>query len=307
MNNTYLNPHTFFMVPHSILKALWGEFEAQALIMYLRNTHEMLEASNKLEKDGYFFLTRDKILEKVGLSRRKFEKARNVLIETGLIEYTVKSTNNKPTGFFKFCVDKYNEIIINSEPKNIDDYYEEPIEDTQEDQDAPKTKENVPNLKENQTTRVNTKNEIKPLNDSYSDKIKNSWNAIAKNFGLAEVLTIKEDRIKKLKSILKLVEMNEKEFFQNIMTAVKESKFLRGSNGWKCNFDFFLQKSTVQKALEGAYKDNKDELINKLQNVETMTRFEASKIREDIKQQEERQKFISGEYVSIFDKYKNTN
>ena len=39
--------------------------------------------------------------------------------------------------------------------------------------------------------------------------------------------------------------------------ALAESSFLRGDNdkGWQADFDFFVQKSSWQKILEGKYKD----------------------------------------------------
>ena len=51
------------------------------------------------------------------------------------------------------------------------------------------------------------------------------------------------------------------EFINQMEKALDESSFLRGDSGkWRADFDFFLQKSKWQKAVEGGYADKEEEI-----------------------------------------------
>lgn len=103
------------------------------------------------------------------------------------------------------------------------------------------------------------------------EKTKNVWNAIAQRWGLAEIRALTDDREKKLKLRLKEQNMTLEQFFDEIRTAIEDSPFLRGKRwheiaghpddsywedtDWRADFDFFLQPSSLQKAIEGKYAD----------------------------------------------------
>lgn len=104
-----------------------------------------------------------------------------------------------------------------------------------------------------------------------SERIKNIWNNIAQRWGLAEIRALTADREKKLKLRLKEQNMTLEQFFDEIRTALEDSPFLRGKRwheiighpndsywedtDWRADFDFFLQPSSLQKAIEGKYAD----------------------------------------------------
>lgn len=93
---------------------------------------------------------------------------------------------------------------------------------------------------------VKTQNrfDLRPLNDIFS------------KFGLSQVSRLNEERTRKLKQRIAEVGSYEN-FIAEVEKALAKSSFLRGDNGrgWCANFDFFLQKSSWQKVLEGCYQD----------------------------------------------------
>ena len=106
-------------------------------------------------------------------------------------------------------------------------------------------------------------------------------NEVLGKHNLAEIKKLTDERKNKLKQRCSDVGGFD-EFLLQMDLALRESAFLRGDNkqGWKADFDFFLQKSSWQKAIEGGYRDNKppertlaekqreeqlmDEMINKV-------------------------------------------
>lgn len=95
------------------------------------------------------------------------------------------------------------------------------------------------------------------------------WNTIADKYHLAKILNLTPARKNKLQARMEQIGCKtEQEFFQKINYALKTSLFLRGKkmvntsygpemqNGtWKADFDFFMQPSSLQKAVEGGYAD----------------------------------------------------
>ena len=101
--------------------------------------------------------------------------------------------------------------------------------------------------------------------------VMSEWNKIADKINLAQIRSMTADRIKKLNSRLKEQKMTIEDFFKEIKIALNESPFLRGKKwhevpgypqdsfyedtDWRADFDFFLQPSSLQKAIEGKYAD----------------------------------------------------
>lgn len=81
-------------------------------------------------------------------------------------------------------------------------------------------------------------------------------NSVLKRFSLPEVLKLTEERKTKLNARVKDCGGFE-EFLGQMEVALANSSWLRGDNarGWRANFDFFLQKSSWQKVIEGSYAD----------------------------------------------------
>lgn len=125
----------------------------------------------------------------------------------------------------------------------------------------------------NKKTRINYVNTVKSEKQSRFDPeyVKNEWNTIAKKLKSAEIRTMTPERIKKLNMRLKEQNMTIEDFFKELKIALNESPFLRGKKwhevpgypqdsywedtDWRADFDFFLQPSSLQKAIEGKYAD----------------------------------------------------
>lgn len=99
------------------------------------------------------------------------------------------------------------------------------------------------------------------------DTVVKNWNQLAERWKLPKVMCLSARRKRAFMARVKDVGSAEK-FFEIVGTALKESPFLCGlklvgGNGeytwektdWQANFDFFLQKSSFIKAMEGGYKD----------------------------------------------------
>lgn len=88
--------------------------------------------------------------------------------------------------------------------------------------------------------------------DDYS-RIVSSWNKVADEFELPRVQAVTDRRASRLRG--RIEQVGGEEAFLRAIALVGESKFLTGRAGtqWKCNFDFLLQPSSLQKLIEGSY------------------------------------------------------
>ena len=126
--------------------------------------------------------------------------------------------------------------------------------------------------------------EKSPSNQEYCERIKIAWNTIASRYETTPSVTVvTETRLKHFKNILKYYKIDEKQFFNSVNKALSESKFLRGiGKKWRADFDFFINKSSYLKAIEGAYRDNPNEIMEILQDPAKMSFKEARELREKI-------------------------
>lgn len=81
-------------------------------------------------------------------------------------------------------------------------------------------------------------------------------NRVLKKYSLPEIQKLTDERKTKLKARVD-DSGGFDEFLGRMEAALAESSFLRGdnSNGWRADFDFFLQKSSWLKVVEGSYRD----------------------------------------------------
>lgn len=110
----------------------------------------------------------------------------------------------------------------------------------------------------NQTTTVDKIREDKNniiSSDKSSDMIV-KINDILTRYGLSKIRDLTDERKTKLKERCHSVGGFDN-FLAQMEGALAESSFLRGDNknGWSADFDFFLQKSSWQKVIEGKYRD----------------------------------------------------
>ena len=281
------NPNRFYITAYSLENFLKGELEAIRLFTLLKTTYNMLQNSNKLQEDGSFYLSYRKICDITGLTRRKFERGRKVLLDKNLIEIDLRviedGKDKYKVQFYRINVDLYNKIILegNASSLTIADISQKLAEEEEptpppaiaknetDDEPAP-----PPALKDQETKIIEVK-------DDYSARIMDAWNKVAEINGLPKIILLKEERIKKFKAVIKYLNLSEKDFFNSINSALKESKFLRGyGQKWRADFDVFLSKQKALKAIEGGYRDNTNELIEKLSDVQTISHREAQDMRE---------------------------
>ena len=92
-----------------------------------------------------------------------------------------------------------------------------------------------------------------------SEKIE-KINSVLEKYSLPQIKTLTDERKNKLKQRIKDAGSFD-EFINQMEKALDESSFLRGDSGkWRADFDFFLQKSKWQKAIEGGYADKEEEI-----------------------------------------------
>lgn len=106
-----------------------------------------------------------------------------------------------------------------------------------------------------ETGNIKQENNIIISSDKSSDMIV-KINDILTRYGLAKIRDLTAERKIKLKERCRSVG-GFGNFLGQMEVALAESSFLRGDNdkGWQADFDFFLQKASWQKILEGKYKD----------------------------------------------------
>lgn len=118
-----------------------------------------------------------------------------------------------------------------------------------------KVGQNGQSFNKQETGNIKQENNIIISSDKSSDMIV-KINDILTRYGLAKIRDLTAERKIKLKERCRSVG-GFGNFLGQMEAALAESSFLRGDNdkGWQADFDFFLQKSSWQKILEGKYKD----------------------------------------------------
>ena len=304
----------FFKVPCCIFDILKGEFEALFLFTYLRSTFNLLNNADKLQEDGSFFLPTNKIMSATGLTRRKFEKARNVLVDLKLISIEIKSIKRGPQSgriqYFYFNVDYYNELVANGRGNELNDFiFDDVIEEEVQSvaKNATVDEKNLKPAKEKQVGNKKKSTEKKPKKEEsnaltivemqapiqaeqldYKQRVINAWNFIASRYETTpKIQLLSEKRLKQFKNSLKFFNMDERTFFNRINETLRCSKYLRGlTKDWRADFDWFINPNNALKAFEGRYKDNPNRIMEILQDPASMSFREAQEAREKLKMEQ---------------------
>ena len=127
-------------------------------------------------------------------------------------------------------------------------------------QNNPKTTPKQPTFQETETRNKKQETENITISDDMVVKKPvfdvNLINQTLQKFNLATIKGLTDERKTKLRQRCDSVGGFDN-FLGQLEVALAESSFLRGENkqGWKADFDFFLQKSSWQKVVEGSYKD----------------------------------------------------
>lgn len=282
--NLLLVSSDFTKIPNKFLEIFSKDYNEMVVLIRLMNTMEIFNNWGKLQEDKSFYLSLTKMVEmfKGNVSKPTLLKHLDNLEKKGFISKT-KSNNPKQANYYivncekinKLCDTKTKEIFIE------DEIHQEP------DEEAPVVAKNATVEKEvrnKETTAELAVVEKSPTNQEYCERIKIAWNAIASRYETTPSVTVvTETRLKHFKNILKYYKIDEKQFFNSVNKALSESKFLRGiGKKWRADFDFFINKSSYLKAIEGAYRDNPNEIMEILQDPAKMSFKEAQELREKI-------------------------
>lgn len=230
------------------------------LLMFMIKEFNKFNFFNKLRKDASFYLSYKRIEQdcfKNNISRPTIIKFVDDLIKKKFIKKFV-CKNNREANFYLLNFKYINSLVGKPEVVEEKDY-------------------NVENSQE-PTKIIEIKTIDLPCKNDEKEDIKNSWNEIAKKHELPKVRVVSEKNIKDIKQNIKEVGVSSiKEYFDEIDSAINNSDFLQGKNdrGWKINFNFITQKSSMNKLFNNAYENTNNFLNNITKNESKALRRDA--------------------------------
>lgn len=85
-----------------------------------------------------------------------------------------------------------------------------------------------------------------------AEEVVEAWNDTAGRCGLPPVKKLTRERLQRVNARIR---ENSLDDFKTALSAIERSPFLRGesASGWRADFDFFCQKSSFTKLVEGSY------------------------------------------------------
>ena len=274
----------FTKIPNKFFEIFSKDYNEMIVLLRLMNTMEAFNSWGKLKQDTSFYLSLTKMVEMFqgNISKPTLLKHLNNLEKKGFVSKT-KSNNPKQANYYIINCEKINKLC-DTKTREIFEEDEIPQEPAEE---APVVAKNATVEKEVRNKENSAELAIvekSPSNQEYCERIKIAWNAIASRYETTPSVTVvTETRLKHFKNILKYYKIDEKQFFNSVNKALSESKFLRGiGKKWRADFDFFINKSSYLKAIEGAYRDNPNEIMEILQDPAKMSFKEAQELREKI-------------------------
>ena len=289
--NLLLVSSDFTKIPNKFLEIFSSDYNEMVVLVRLMNTMEIFNNWGKLQEDKSFYLSLNKMVEmfKGNISKPTLLKHLDNLEKKGFISKT-KSNNPKQANYYIVNCEKINNLC-DTKTKEVFEEDEIPQEPTKETSVVAKNKTvenqggyNLKPADNKETTADLAIVEKSPSNQEYCERIKIAWNAIASRYETTpSINVVTETRLKHFKNLLKYYKIDEKQFFNSVNKALSESKFLRGiGKKWRADFDFFLSKNSYLKAIEGAYRDNPNEIMEILQDPAKMSFKEAQELREKI-------------------------
>lgn len=274
----------FTKIPNKFFEIFSKDYNEMIVLLRLMNTMEAFNSWGKLKQDTSFYLSLTKMVEMFqgNISKPTLLKHLNNLEKKGFVSKT-KSNNPKQANFYIVNCEKINKLC-DTKTREIfeeDEIPQEPAEEAPVDAKNATVEKEVRNKENSAELAIVEKS---PSNQEYCERIKIAWNAIASRYETTPSVTVvTETRLKHFKNILKYYKIDEKQFFNSVNKALSESKFLRGiGKKWRADFDFFINKSSYLKAIEGAYRDNPNEIMEILQDPAKMSFKEAQELREKI-------------------------
>ena len=279
----------YTMIAKNLKKYFTDEPLAYMILEFLYDEALKFNSFGLLTEDMSFYCPVSKIIEMFDgnvSSKTVLEKIK-IIEKRNFIKKTPSKILKRPS-YYRINFEKIKEV---AKDKKITVCNEVPQESAKETsvvaKNATVEDQDVYNLKPADNKEKSTELAIvekSPTNQEYCERIKIAWNAIASRYETTPNITVvTETRLKHFKNILKYYKIDEKQFFNSVNKALSESKFLRGiGKKWRADFDFFINKSSYLKAIEGAYKDNPNEIMEILQDPAKMSFKEAQELRDKI-------------------------
>lgn len=101
--------------------------------------------------------------------------------------------------------------------------------------------------------------DLKERTEQRIEEVTKEWNTFAAKHGLGKVIKLSDKRKAGVRSRIKELEFQ----WELILQEIENSDFLRGSTGWKVDFDFvFCSANNYLKILEGKYRNGKSKQIS---------------------------------------------
>lgn len=262
--NLFVIGTDFTKVPNKFFDIFSDNSDEFVLLLRLMNTLEAFNSWDKLNEDKGFYLSLDRIVGFFNGKRSKptILKLLEGLEKKGFIKKQV--VNGRQANYYYVNYEKINKLC-DTRLKRV--YEKDEIE---EQKPAPTKIIELPRTIELPCV-LKSKNEDK-------EEIKNLWNEVAIKHNLPKVRVVSEKNIKDIKQNIKEVGVASiKEYFSEIDSAINNSDFLQGKNdrGWKINFNFITQKSSMNKLFNNAYENTNNFLNNITKNESKALRRDA--------------------------------
>ena len=272
----------YTMIAKNLKKHFTDEPLAYMILEFLYDEALKFNSFGLLTEDMSFYCPVSKIIEMFDgnvSSKTVFEKIK-IIEKRNFIKKTSAKILKRPN-YYRINFEKIKEIARDKKITVCNEIPQEPAEEAPVVSKNATVEKEVRNKENSAEVAVVEKS---PSNQEYCERIKIAWNTIASRYETTPSVTVvTETRLKHFKNILKYYKIDEKQFFNSVNKALSESKFLRGiGKKWRADFDFFINKSSYLKAIEGAYRDNPNEIMEILQDPAKMSFKEAQELREKI-------------------------
>lgn len=223
----------FISIDRNLFKLFKNKYDILIQLIDYIDAFNLFYSQGKLQEDMSFFVSNKKTAERLGFSHVKVIKQKRILEEMNFI----KTRNTDGITFITLNIEKITAIqnsdynIVKNKDYEEEEFFEEQTEEQKQ-------------LVIEKCKSVAVESCVKSL-----------WNDLAEKYSLPKIAILKNDRLKKLDTVCKYAEITNVQFFEELDKIIGTSSFLRGDNdrGWKCGFDFFLNKQKFTKALEGYY------------------------------------------------------
>lgn len=202
---------------------------------FKRTLSMLIECGKIVDRSGY--LSNNRVVEERLYSQQKTNVARDKAIRRWNGKINKNNGSLDATAIQQQCTGDASARVSEPEP--------EPEPNKKE---IPKTE----SLVNGAAVYTPAKSKSYPIQKAFDN-----WNIIADEYGLPIATTLTEERKRKIRA--RLVE-HDLPGWNKALEMIELSQFLqgKGDKGWRPSLEFFLQPSSFNKVLDGAYSDERD-------------------------------------------------